>query len=160
MVRALADGDNRHRLENADGRDIGWIAQRTIGFRGFPTERDAVSAAVDSWHALEGALNREYAGRPRTQIAADRVRVVRDGSGECVSDGTTVLARLRRLPDDAPSGSSVATDASSGSSLAIELQLPTYATEGVAIAAAQVLARAIHRHLESGQAAPLAEGVA
>lgn len=148
MVRALADGENRHRLENADGRDIGWIAQRTIGFRGFATERDAVKAAVDSWHALEGALNREYAGRPRTQVVADRVRIERDGDGECVSDGTTVLARLQRMPDDAPAGPS----------LAIELQLPTYATEGVAIAAAQVLARAIHDHLEP--AAPSSESFA
>ena len=137
MVRALADGEDRHRLEDTNGRDIGWIVRRAIGFRGFASEAAAMDAATDSWRALEASLNREYAGRPKRDVKADRLRIVRDGSGEWVSDGQIPIARLQRPPDD---HSPVPT-------FAIELQLPSYATEGVTIAAAQVVARAIQHHL-------------
>ena len=137
MVRALADGENRHRLEDADGRDIGWIVQRAIGFRGFGSEEGAMRATVDSWRALEAALQREYAGRPRREIVPEQLRLVHDGTGEWISDGRIPLARLLRLPDDS----------SGGGAFGIELQLPTYASEGVTIAAAQVVARALRDHL-------------
>lgn len=147
MVRALADGEDRHRLEDADGRDIGWIVRRAIGFRGFATQQDAVDAAFASWQALEGALNREYAGRPKREVSPDALRVVHDGASEWVSDGLLPLARLQRPNGDTPD-----------SSFAIELQLPSYATEGVTIAAAQVLARAIGAHVaEDRLAAPSLE---
>ncbi len=136
MVRALADGEDRHRLEDADGRDIGWIVRRAIGFRGFATQEDAMNAAFASWQALEAALNREYAGRPKREVSADSLRVVHDGASEWVSDGQLPLARLQRPHGDTPD-----------SAFAIELQLPSYATEGVTIAAAQVLARAIGSHV-------------
>jgi len=138
MVRALADGEGRHRLEGVDGRDIGWIVRRAIGFRGFATETHAMDAALDSWRALEASLNREYAGRPKREVLVDALHIVHEGSSEWISDGRTRLARLQRLPDDM----------SGLPEFAIELQLPSYATEGVAIAAAQVVARAIRHHLD------------
>ena len=137
MVRALADGEDRHRLEDANGRDIGWIVRRAIGFRGFATEEAAMQAALDSWRALEASLNREYAGRPRRDVRADRLRIVQDGTGDWVSDGQIPIARLQRPLDDH----------SRMAMFAIELQLPSYATEGVTIAAAQVVARTIQHHL-------------
>ena len=149
MVRALADGEERHRLEDAEGRDIGWIVRRAIGFRGFPNEEVAMRAAFASWQALEAALNREYAGRPKRDVSADRMRIVHDGSSEWVSDGQLPLARLQRPLDDGPE-----------SSFAIELQLPSYATEGVTIAAAQVLARAIVPHTTDGRRAASSEATA
>lgn len=138
MVRALSDGDDRHRLENGDGQDIGWIVPRAIGFRGFPTKQDAMTAAIDSWRALEAALNREYAGRPRREVASDRVRIVHDGSSEWVADGKLHVARLQRSRDDA----------TGDSSFSIELELPSYASVGVTIAAAQVIARVLEARLD------------
>ena len=147
MVRAFADGEDRHRLEDVNGRNIGWIVRRAIGFQGFATESVAMRAALDSWHALEAALNREYAGRPKREVLADRLHVVQDGSREWISDGHVRLAQLQRRPDD---------DAGAAA-FAIELQLPTYATEGVAIAAAQVVARAIRDHLVDPRLAEVSE---
>ena len=138
MVRALADGEDRHRLEDASGRDIGWIVRRAVGFRGFATEAAAMRAAAESWRALEASLNREYGGRPKRDVRADRLRIVREGSTEWISDGELSIARLQRPPDDHHPRSPT---------FAIELELPSYATEGVTIAAAQVVARAIHHHL-------------
>ena len=105
MVRALADGEERHRLEDAEGRDIGWIVRRAIGFRGFPSEGAAMRAAFASWQALEGALNREYAGRPKRDVSPEQLRIVHDGSAEWVSDGQLPLARLQRPNDDGPAAS-------------------------------------------------------
>lgn len=147
MVRALADGDDRHRLEDEDGRDFGWIVRRSIGFRGFGTEMRATRAALDSWVALEASLNREYAGRPKREVRAERLHIVRDESGEWIVDGEIRVARLQRVPDDP----------SRVPEYAIELQLPSYASEGVTIAAAQVVARAIHPHLTPRE--PLETGV-
>src|SRR5688500_5973762 len=94
MVRALADGEGRHRLEGVDGRDIGWIVRRAIGFRGFATETHAMDAALDSWRALEASLNGEYAGRPKREVLVDALHIVHEGSSEWISDGRTRLARL------------------------------------------------------------------
>lgn len=143
MVRALADGEDRHRLEDADGRDIGWIVRRAIGFRGFATQEDAIDAALASWRALEAALNREYAGRPKRDVSRERIRVVHDGASEWVSDGQLPLARLQRPHED-----------TAEASFAIELQLPSYATEGVTVAAAQVLARVIAPHVAEDRLTP------
>lgn len=139
MIRVLADGEQRHRLEDADGRLLGWIRRRAVGLRGFASERDAMTAAVDGWRALETALRREYAGWPRFEPALTRLRLVHDGAHKWISDGRTPLARIVRPP----------ADRGSDASYAIEFVLPSYASEGVAIAAAQVVARALQDHPRS-----------
>jgi hypothetical protein len=139
MITVLADGEQRHRLEDAEGRLIGWIRRRAVGFRGFASERDAISAAVDGWRALESVLRREYAGWPRFEPALTKLTFVHDGAHEWISDGRTPLARLLRPP----------ADQESDASFAIEFVLPSYASEGVAIAAAQVVARALQHHPRS-----------
>lgn len=135
MISVLADGEERHRLEDVEGRSIGWIRQKAVGFRGFPTERDAMRAAVDAWGALQRVLQREYAGWPRHEPALDRLRLVHDGAYEWISDGARPLARLHRPKP-----------ASSSDTFAIELVLPSFATEGVAVSAAQVIAHALDGH--------------
>jgi hypothetical protein len=143
MIRVLADGEQRHRIEDAEGRLIGWIRRRAVGFRAFPSEGHAMTAAVAGWRALESVLRREYAGWPRFEPATDELRLVHDGAHEWISDGRTPLVRLiRPAADVGPDGS-----------FAIEFVLPSYATEGVVIAAAQVVAGALQAHPKSWDAA-------
>jgi hypothetical protein len=148
MIRVLADGEQRHRLEDAEGRFIGWIRRRAVGFRGFSSEREAMTAAVDGWRALESVLRREYPGWPRFEPVFDELRLVHDGAHEWISDGRTPLARIVRPP----------ADGGSDASFAIEFVLPSYATEGVAMAAAQVVARALYDHAQRRAAAPAFAG--
>src|SRR3712207_4190769 len=149
MIRILADGEQRHRLEDAEGRLIGWIRRRAVGFRGFASELHATTAAVDGWRALESVLRREYAGWPRFEPARDELRLVHDGAHEWISDGRTPLARLIRPP----------ADGGGETSYAIEFVLPSYASEGVAIAAAQVVAKALEHHTRSWGAPRLGEAL-
>lgn len=48
MISVFADGENRHRLEDASGAEIGWIRGRVIGFRGVRTGEDAKAAVVSA----------------------------------------------------------------------------------------------------------------
>jgi hypothetical protein len=144
MVRFLADGEQRHRLEDADGNHIGWVRRRAVGFRGFRSENDAIAAAVDAWRALESVLRREYTGWPRFEPVLEALHLVHDGAHEWISDGRTPLARLLRPTADAPLAAP----------FGIEFVLPSYATEGVAIAAAQVMARALRDHAQRHAAEP------
>jgi hypothetical protein len=137
MLRILADGDGRLRLEDAAGAPVGWIHGRAIGFRGLETEQDAVRAAVAAWQALKSVVRRHYAGWPAYEPALDQLRLVHDGAYEWISDGQSPLARLHRPPADrAPDGG-----------LAIEFLLPSYASEGVAIAAAQVMSQRLQDYV-------------
>jgi len=131
MIRILADGENRHRLETNDGRHVGWIHRRVVGLRGFFSESEAIGAATRAWHALEAVLCREYAGWPRFTPAFDRLRLVHDGAYEWISDGLTPIARLHRPRREREM------------SFGIEFVLPSFASEGVAVAAALLMARAV-----------------
>ena len=136
MLRIFAEGEAGHRLEGPDGTVVGWVRGRGIGFRGFADERHAVDAAVAAWKALDAVLRRQFAGWPRHTPALDRLRVVHDGVYEWVSDGDSSLARLYRFADaPGPDGS-----------LAIELELPSFASEGIAVAAAQLVGEAVRKH--------------
>jgi hypothetical protein len=148
MLRFFADGELRHRLEDAAGRHVGWIRRHTIGFLGFASEHDAIAAAVDAWRGLESVLRRHYSGWPRFELELDELRLVHDGAHEWISDGRVPLARLIRPR----------ADEASGGAFAIEFVLPSYATEGVAIAAAQMMARALDEHSLRRDAAPAFAG--
>jgi hypothetical protein len=133
MLKILNDdGDNKHRIEDAAGTPIGWITGRTIGFRGFVTEDDARDATVAAWRALDRALRQQFAGWPRYEPNLDQLRTMHDGAYEWFYDGTAPIARLLRPQRRAY-------DYSFG----IELVLPSYASEGVAIAAAHSVATAV-----------------
>lgn len=131
MIKVLAAGENRHRLEDADGKHVGWIQGRALGFRGMRSEAEALAAVATAWRSFDAALRRHYFGRPAHETSLDVLRLVHDGAYEWVTDGRAPLARLYR-PGDV------------GGDYAIELVLPSYASEGVAISVAQVVGSALH----------------
>jgi hypothetical protein len=132
MLRILSDGDDRYRLENDDDVQIGWINGRAIGFRGFATEADAKEGAVAAWRALDLVLRRQYPGWPSYAPVLDELKLVHDGTYEWFADGTSPIARLVRPQRRAY-------DLTFG----IELVLPSYASEGVAITAAHAVGAAL-----------------
>lgn len=136
MVNVHADGDDRHRLEDHAGAQVGWIRGRAIGFIGIAEERDALRAAAAGSRALQAALRRQYPGWPRYEPAVERLRLVHDGAYEWVSDGSVPIARLVRPAADA-----------SRPRFGLEYVLPSFASEGATIAIAQALASALHEHL-------------
>jgi hypothetical protein len=146
MITVHADGDGRHRLEDASGRPVGWVRERAIGFGGMPSEEYALAAIVAAWPALTAALRRHYFGTPRHELVPERLRVVHDGAYEWVVDGQRPLARLHRPPADRDGGE-----------LAIEFVLPSYATEGVVVSVAQVLGAVLQPHLRGAVGAPPVE---
>ena len=97
-----------------------------------PTEAVARDAAIAAWRAMNGVLITHYAGWPRREPRFDEMRIANDGAYEWFHEGTMPIARLLRPRRRAYD-----------SSFGIELVLPTYATEGVGIAAAHSIARAI-----------------
>src|SRR5688572_26826532 len=83
-------------LELIDGeRNVGWIAGRTIGFRGFANESDAASAA---WIAFR-TVARRLAGRPGsrpTSIRRGPLALRRKGDRELILAGGREIATLLR----------------------------------------------------------------
>ena len=132
MLKILADGADSHRLEDETGRAIGWIDSFGVGFRGFDSEGQAMSAVPGAWHALEGMLRREYAGWRRQAPVVDRLRLVRSGDVEWISDGHALFARLHRPSDDGAL-----------TSFALEFALPSFVSDGASIAAAHAVATAL-----------------
>ena len=128
MVAILAHGENALRLVNGAGQDVGWVRSRAIGFGGFRTNEAACAAAVDGARVLASCLKREFGVAHLEVTDRPGVSVVRDGATEWIVDGRTRLARLLR-------------DIGAGHELefAVEFLLPPYATEGVAISAAQIV---------------------
>ena len=135
MLRVFSEGDDLYRLENAAGAHVGTIRNGAISFRGFATEHDAREAAIAAWRAMTAALRREYPSWPRYEPALDRLTTTHDGAYEWYYDGTMAIARLLRPMR-----------VGRESSFGIELLLPSYASEGVAITAAHGMARAVAPH--------------
>ncbi len=133
MVSILSDGNDGHRLEDADGRLLGSIRNRTIRLGGLASEPEAIDAAVAAWNALDLALSRQFPGWPRHEPARDAIGLVHDGAYEWISDGRRPMARLFRPR----------ADRAAEPSFAIEFVLPSYASEGVAITAAPQMLRAL-----------------
>ena len=131
MMKILADGDNGHRMENADGRTIATIRNRTVRLHGLGSEEEAISVVVALWHVLDAVLHREFPGWTRHEPVIDDLHLVNDGAYEWITDGRKPLARLSRERRGR------------ATPFAIEYVLPSYASEGVAISAAQLMARAL-----------------
>jgi len=148
MITVIADGDGRHRLEDAAGHPVGWVRGRAIGFRGMRTEADALAMTRIAWRPLQAVLRRHYFGPAAEEPAWDQIRLVHDGAYEWVSVARRPLARLIRPAADAPDGD-----------FAIELVLPSYATEGVAASVALVVGAVLLQHLRGAVGAPPAQPV-
>ena len=143
MLTVLSDGDSKYRLQLVNGTLVSWINGRAITLRGFATERAARDAAIAGWQALGETLRQEYAGWPEHVVATERLRIVHDGAYEWFYDGTTAIARLLRPLRSAVDGT-----------LGIQFLLPTYATDGIVITAAQNTAAAVAARQAATGAAP------
>lgn len=132
MLKILSDGEERYRVEDSAGIPIGWISGRTIGFRGFATEDDARRATVAARHAFDKALAQQFPGWPCRELKLDELKTLRDGGHEWLHDDAGPVARLLRPQRRAHDGS-----------FGIELALPSYATEGVAITTAHSVGTAV-----------------
>ena len=138
MFKIFMDGnDDRLRLENERGQQIGWIRGQAIGFSGLPSRRAAQLAAVKSWRAMEATLLRDYPGRLSRPVNASNVSIVHDGAYEWVAEGHRPLARLldpssHRNPHD---------------SFALEFLVPSYATHHVTIAVAHAIWDVLQDHV-------------
>ena len=135
MVTIVAEGDRKYRLEDAGGAALGWIRGNSVGFCGMASEEAAIGAAVAARRALEAVLQRQYAEWLRYEPSAERLHFVHDGAYEWIADGVVPIARLHR-PFSA---------ASPDESFAIELVLPSFATEHVTLAAVRAMARALRQ---------------
>ncbi|HYD52170.1 MAG TPA: hypothetical protein VEA99_06070 [Gemmatimonadaceae bacterium] len=133
MLSFHGDGENRHRVEAPGGTSIGWVRGRTVGFRGLSSEHEAIDAAVDASRALGAVLRRAFPGWPDHTPAARSLRLVHDGAHEWISDGRVPIARLLRVRGDA----------SPERSYGLEFVLPSYASEGLALTAAQAIGGAL-----------------
>ena len=83
-------------LDLIDGeRSVGWIAGRTIGFRGFANESDAASAARIAFRTIARRLARRPGGRPiSSRIGSLALR--RDGDRDLIVAGDREIATLMR----------------------------------------------------------------
>jgi hypothetical protein len=134
MFKIFIDGnDDRLRLEDLAGRQVGWIRGHTLGFGGLASEKAALRAAVGAWGALDKLLHRTYPRRMRRPAHESNVRLLHDGAYEWIADGFRPIARLLRPR----------TERNSEDSFALELLVPSYATQHVTIAAAQVVWEAL-----------------
>jgi hypothetical protein len=132
MINVHFEGDNRHRLEDAAGTNIGWIRGRAIGFVGMRDEHEAMTTVLALWEPLQTALAQHFPGRPHHVVHRSRLGLAHDGAFEWITDEQLPLARYYRRPSDAR-----------GAGSAIEFALPSYANEGVVISVAHVLATAL-----------------
>jgi hypothetical protein len=132
MLRVFSEGDDVFRLENEAGTHIGTIRGRAISFRGFPSETSARDAAVAAWRAMNDALRREYPSWPHYELVPERLGTTHDGAYEWFYDGTKAIARLMRPAQ-----------VGRERGFAVELVLPSYASEGVAITASHGMSRAV-----------------
>jgi hypothetical protein len=125
-------GDGRFDLMRGDA-EIGWIADRAIGFAGFANAAAARRAAAIAHNALTGwlARQRRVDTAPRN---AGALRVRRNGAVEQLTLGDVSVGRL--FPHGGDSGG--------GQEYAFELLLPPRV--GASVSAAQVMYLALTRH--------------
>lgn len=135
MITVTQQAQHHYVISDAAGVAIGWTGTRTIGFGPFADDRAAIAAAAAAWPVLQSGLARHFPGWERSDANthAKALRVVHDGAYEWISDGRVPLARLLRKDD--------------GRDLSIEFVLPSFASDGLAIVLAPVLARAIEPFL-------------
>jgi hypothetical protein len=125
-------GDGRFDLMRGDA-EIGWIADRAIGFGGFESRATAHRAATIAHEALSGwlARQRRIEAAPRKARA---LRVRRKGTVEQLTLGDVSVGRL--LPHGG--------DVNGSKEYAFELLLPPRV--GASVGGAQIMYLALMRH--------------
>lgn len=96
------DGSGMMELSDA-GRVYGWIGDRTIGFRGFANEEEAMAAAWMAHRTLRRSLARRDGARP-IPIDVEPLVLVRDGERDRIRASSGTVATLIRPGEDSPSG--------------------------------------------------------
>jgi hypothetical protein len=128
VLHVIPDGENRHRLVDVQGREVGWIRGRAVRFLGFGSESEVIEAARRAWRALHDTLRRAPDGSSAPS-ALQNLTLVHDGAYEWIADGALPIARLFR-----PSARD--------GSFAIELLVPRHVPDRVAMSAIQAMADA------------------
>ena len=142
-------GDGHFRLFR-DGREVGWVDNRDVGFLGFDTEADAADAAIVAYDALSVWLARQS----RAQRIPQRRLDLRVENGETsLTLGDIVIGRLASESGDHAAASPVH---------GFELKLPPRV--GAPLSAAHVIDQALTRHralrgLDTANVPGMAEGV-
>ncbi|HEU4565993.1 MAG TPA: hypothetical protein VFS05_15140 [Gemmatimonadaceae bacterium] len=127
-------GDGAYRL-HADGREVGWVAGRAVGFRGFESVRAAVGAATTAYDVLGAWLARLR----RAELAPRRRRVLRvrgDGKLTWLTLGGVPVGRIVQMDGD---------DAGDARDFAFELLMPPALGPVLALRAAQVAHAALEQ---------------
>jgi hypothetical protein len=132
-------GDGRFRLVR-DEREVGWVEDRTIGFRGFADADEARAAATTAYTALAGWIARQVRTEP-VPPRRRRLAVRREGAVEWLTLGGARIGRLR--PFGADDLAQVAPE------FGFEVYLPARVAHGLALSAAQVIDRALDVHTQA-----------
>jgi len=136
-------GDRRYRLQSRAGRTFGWIHGHAVGLSGFRDRGAAMRQAPALRRALDATLARHYPDRYRPVRDFSDLRLVHDGAYEWIAAGAVPIARVhRRQPGQRPRD------------VALELVLPSYASEKVTVASAAVLANTLCKQTEASGEKP------
>src|SRR5689334_12388051 len=126
-------GDGRFRLVR-DDREVGWVEDRTIGFRGFADADEARDAATTAYTALASWSARQLRTEP-VPPRRRRLSVRREGAVEWLTLGGVEIGRLRRFgTDDLPGAEP---------DFGFELHLPARVSAAHGLSAAQAIGRAL-----------------
>ncbi|HEX6060091.1 MAG TPA: hypothetical protein VFZ11_13855 [Gemmatimonadaceae bacterium] len=136
MLEVFEIAEDSYRLLDGRGRDVGWIRGGALGFGGFRTEADALTAAAVGHQALAAHLRRSFGAPMLSSDPGAPLRVVHDGADDWISRGAQPLARLFRPGEARRADGHDAT-------YRVEFVVPSYVRAGALIAAAQQLHRAI-----------------
>jgi hypothetical protein len=128
--KLVSEGDGKFRLEDQWGEMVAWARGHVVGLNGFFSVAESMAAVPILVQALDEVLERERLPWRRPEVDYDMMRLAHDGAYEWIAVGAVPLARLHRPRGDAPPNDS----------FAIELVLPSNATEGTAITAAHAIA--------------------
>ena len=134
----ITDSRGGFRLER-EGREIGWIEGRSIGFLGFESAKDARQGATTAYAALHAWLARQR----RTDHVAVRRRVLntrRDGGVTWLTLGDVPIGRIVHPHERDPLGEA---------GFGFELDLPPMLQPVNALSAAQVIDAALARRDEA-----------
>ena len=131
--KLVSVGDRKYRLETASSRLIGWIHGHAIGLSGLRNDSDALKWVPALRRVLDDALGRQYPDRYRPVADVADLRLVHDGAYEWIAAGDVPIGRLHRPSADR-----------SDRCLTVEFVLPSYASEEVTIACAEMLATMLY----------------
>lgn len=135
----VSEGDAKYRLEDRWGETVAWARGHVVGSNGFFSVAESMAAVPVLVKAVDEVLEREHLRRRLADVDYDMMRLVHDGAYEWIAVGAVPLARLHR-----PRGTTPPND-----SFAIELVLPTSATEATAVSAALAIADRRRNHVMS-----------